>query len=46
MGLIAEIDFRAQQHYFALAYGRLGDGRAAIEILLAPGPAAIQHLLA
>src|ERR1700693_3455659 len=40
----AEVDLRSQHHYLAFAHSRFGDGRASVQILLAPCPAAVEHL--
>src|SRR5439155_16853173 len=44
--LAAEEHLRPAQHDPPLADRRLGDGDAAVEVLLAPGPAATQRRLA
>ena len=44
--LVAEIHFRTEQHHLAFADRRLRHGGAAVEILLAPRPAAVEHVRA
>src|ERR1035437_9081760 len=41
--LVAEIDFRTEQEDLAFAHGRFGEDGAALEVLLPPGPAAVQR---
>src|SRR5713101_5875659 len=44
--LRAKSDFRTQDHHLPFPHRRLGDRRSAVEILLTPGPAAVQHVCA